>query len=113
MYNNLVLSGWLPGRYQAEPTGKKKERCLYLSNTFKHPNGSDVSVGYHFWLNDRCSSTKKRLSSGFRYICERAPEWTDVGMYLRVALTILIYIHYDRDTISIRINKVEDIVGIY
>ncbi|XP_053383873.1 uncharacterized protein LOC123562463 [Mercenaria mercenaria] len=73
--------GWQPGSYLAEPSSKKKDRCLFLSNIFKHPNGSDVNVGYHFWLNDRCSSTRKRMSSGFRYICERSPQWTDVGCF--------------------------------
>lgn len=73
--------GWQPGNVLAEPTDNKKERCLYMSNVFHHPNGSDVNVGYHFWLNVLCSSTRKRSKSEFRYMCEKLPERTDGGCY--------------------------------
>lgn len=74
--------GWQPGNALSEPTGGKMERCLFLANMFEHPNGSEVAVDYFFWLDERCSSSRKRFQSGFQYICEKPLGRTDaVGCY--------------------------------
>ncbi|XP_052786352.1 uncharacterized protein LOC128221780 isoform X2 [Mya arenaria] len=75
--------GWEPGNIFPEPTGEKKDRCLFLSPLANHPSGGSTRVEYLFWANDLCQSTKKRMTRGFRYICEQQiqPMDTDVGCY--------------------------------
>ncbi|KAL4241093.1 Neurotrypsin [Mactra antiquata] len=69
--------GWQPGNILIQPEDKKKQQCVYLSNNFHTPNGTAINVGYHFWLNERCSSTRKTMPSGFYYMCERPLETTE------------------------------------
>ncbi|KAH3862789.1 hypothetical protein DPMN_025763 [Dreissena polymorpha] len=75
--------GWVPGGIEAAPSGNKQSGCLFLSSVYNDPLGSITDVEYMFWMDDTCSSTRKRMSSGFRFMCERPFEQskTDVGCY--------------------------------
>ncbi|XP_045212294.2 uncharacterized protein LOC123563518 [Mercenaria mercenaria] len=79
--------GWLPGNKKAEPSGKKSEKCLFLKNSFDHPDKSvgEVNVGYLYWSDDVCLRKKRRMRNGFRYLCERPKEETEVEGRLPVS----------------------------
>jgi len=62
----------LPGNKNAEPGGKRNDKCLYLQSEFPHPdrNRGNENTGYLFWADNRCKRTRKHLTNGFRYLCE-------------------------------------------
>ena len=74
--------GFGSGHHNAEPTGTKVDKCMYLSSVY-NASGSGVDVGYMFWNDQRCESTRRRLVGGFQYLCERPLERqdSDVGKY--------------------------------
>lgn len=71
--------GWVPNNRNAEPEDKKKDKCVYLSSMFPHPERSRglQDVGYLFWMDDGCKRTRKRLKNGFRYLCEMSRNLTE------------------------------------
>ena len=79
------IPGWENG-IDAEPSVVKKDRCLFLNNVFHHVNGSDVMVGYLFWEASLCKSTRKRMSQGFKYICEMPREFSEENIGTTIIL---------------------------
>lgn len=63
--------GWLPGNRYAEPTSLRNDKCIYLKNTFKHPDNVELSrVEYLYWDDEICKRTRKKFKQGFHYLCE-------------------------------------------
>ena len=69
----LTIIGWMPGGLNTEPTNTRNDRCLYLKNSFKHPDTSRglVNVNYLFWDDEFCKRTKRKFRKGFNYMCEK------------------------------------------
>ena len=73
----FLTIGW--NGKQSEPSLLKRDRCLFLNNVFRHPNGSDIINDSFFWEAKLCKSTRKTMPSGFKFICEMPRDNADVG----------------------------------
>ncbi|KAL3875620.1 hypothetical protein ACJMK2_033552, partial [Sinanodonta woodiana] len=62
--------GWMPDHVQAEPSNKKYDECIFLEKYYEYSTGSKGDVGYYFWKDDRCNTTKTFMPNGYHYMCE-------------------------------------------
>ncbi|KAL3875622.1 hypothetical protein ACJMK2_033554 [Sinanodonta woodiana] len=62
--------GWMPHHVRAEPSNKKYDECIFLEKDYEFINGSKVDVGYYFWKDDRCNTSRTFMPNGYHYMCE-------------------------------------------